>query len=888
MGTSGCTSTARFRLRSARPTNTLLSKSLSLLLLFVVAGATRGAEPLGAFFEPAQPFFHAQVEIAPRATAAAPDADGNFVVRGVLLPLGGGHCAVFDQELLRVAGVWRVPSGTPLVTLDTMALISYVVSTRKASVKHPRPTGPLLLTSRMQPGISRASDLSAPRLDPRPPARECDEGRGPLPADFARYAGLELTDAGVVLRYTVDTTAVRERLEARGAPALRVVRHFEISATGSALQITLGRLTGGRVSLMDGSGSITLAERDGEHVAFVAPSPQARAFRVTFDFPEETFTPAAAGMPRAKERRWPESTTAPAKLDYLSQNGLILDHIAVPEANPWNRRVRPADLAFLSDDQAAVVTFDGDVWLVSGFVDPELARLEWRRFASGLHEPLAIAAPGGVIQVATKNGIIRLHDRDTNGEADEFENFNDQVIQSQTTRSFPLDMAVAPDGATFVTQGGIVTQSGLASGGTGTAHTGAFLKVSRDGRSLETFARAAREPFLAVHPVTGVVTGTDQQGHYIPSTPVYLVRRGDSFGFLEKEPAPVTPPLVWIPHDQDISAGSQVWMHGQAMGPWHDRLLHLSYGSGRLLLVAPDFDALVPQGAVIPLEFKTGLPLLHGRMHPRGDAVFLAGFQIWGTQTPAKWSLGRLRRGPAPITTALHATSCREGVVLTFANPLSAASVTPQAVRIRSWNYRRSAAYGSGRYAHDDSPGVNRHGVGQTVLARDGRSAFIHVPHLRPTMQLEVRHDFLLAGGEPARGAVYFTIHALRDLDLAAAGFPAIDFTRGAVATAPEKEPLPTVAQGRALTDSLGCIACHSTDGTTEGKVGPSWNRIFGAKREFATGGSATVDEYYLREKILDPQKNRISEKPAEMPSYRGVVSDQQLESIVLYLRSLK
>ncbi len=866
----------------------LLSKSLTLLLLVVAACVVRGAEPPGPFFEPAQPFFHAQVEIAPRATADAPDSAGNFVVRGVLLPLGAGHCAVFDQELLRMAGVWRVPAGSPLVTLDTMAQISYAASTRKASVKHPRPTGPLLLTSGMQPGISRARDFSMPPIDPRPPAREGDEGRGALPADFARYGGLELTEAGVVLRYTVGTAEIRERLEASGAPALRLVRQFEISATDRAFHLTLGQLTGGRVSLNAPSDSVTLAERDGEPVASIAPSPRARTFSVTFEFPGETFTPAAARPARSVERRWPQTATAPAKLEHLSQNGLIFDLIAVPEVNPWNRRVRPADLAFLSDDRAAVVTFDGDVWLVSGFADLQLARLEWRRFASGLHEPLAITAPGGVIQVATKNGIIRLHDRDTNGEADGFENFNDQVIQSQTTRSFPLDMAVAPDGSTFVTQGGIVTQSGLPSGGTGTAHTGAFLRAARDGRALETFARAAREPFLAVHPVTGVVTGTDQQGHYIPSTPVYLVRRGDSFGFLEKETAPVTPPLVWIPHDQDISASSQVWMHGKAMGPWHDRLLHLSYGTGRLLLVVPDLEAPVPQGAVIPLEFKTGLPLLHGRMHPRGDAVFLAGFQIWGTQTPTKWSLGRLRHGPAPITTALHALSTREGVVLTFADPLSAASVTPQAVRIRSWNYRRSAAYGSGRYSHDGSPGADRHGVGQTVLSRDGRSVFIHVPQLRPTMQLEVRHDFLLARGEPARGAVFFTIHALRDLDLAAAGFPAIDRTRGAIATAPEKEPLPTVAQGRALTVSLGCIVCHSTDGTTEGKVGPSWKRIFGAKREFATGGSATVDEYYLREKILDPQKNRLAEKPAEMPSYRGVVSDQQIESIVLYLRSLK
>ena len=68
--------------------------------------------------------------------------------------------------------------------------------------------------------------------------------------------------------------------------------------------------------------------------------------------------------------------------------------------------MRAADLAFLTNDRAAVVTYDGDVWVVDGFDDPRL-RLTWRRFASGLHEPLAIAVVRDAgIQVATKNGAL--------------------------------------------------------------------------------------------------------------------------------------------------------------------------------------------------------------------------------------------------------------------------------------------------------------------------------------------------------------------------------------------------------------------------------------------------------------------------------------------------
>src|ERR1044071_9360603 len=224
------------------------------------------------------------------------------------------------------------------------------------------------------------------------------------------------------------------------------------------------------------------------------------------------------------------------------------------------------------------------------------------------------------------------------------ENFNDQLIQSQTTRSFPLDMGVGPDGSTFISQGGIVTRSGLVSGGEGTAQTGGILRISPDGKTSELFASSAREPFVAVNPKTGLVTATDQQGNYIPSSVSYLVRRGDNFGFLQLNPEKLAPPLAWVPHDQDNSSSSESWIIGKGMGPFDGTLIHLSYGTGRMFIISPDLDAPIPQGAVIPLDLKTDLPLLHARMNLKGDAFWLAGFLIWGTRTTTTWSLGRLRR----------------------------------------------------------------------------------------------------------------------------------------------------------------------------------------------------------------------------------------------------
>ena len=52
-----------------------------------------------------------------------------------------------------------------------------------------------------------------------------------------------------------------------------------------------------------------------------------------------------------------------------------------------------------------------------------------------------------------------------------------------------------------------------------------------------------------------------------------------------------------------------------------------------------------------------------------------------------------------------------------------------------------------------------------------------------------------------------------------------------------------------------------------------------------------TADEAYLRESILEPSAKIVSgyEKgEAGMPSYAGVLTDPQIESIILFIKSLK
>lgn len=874
-----------------------MNKILFATLCFWFHSVAFAQQDLGPFFEPGFPFYQTQVDL----TDTPDSPPDNFVVRGIVLPLGEEHVIAFDQDLLRVAGVWRISSGKSLVTLVNMAQTSYSVPNRKCGPNHSKATGDVLFASELKPGV--ASELRQLAQDPRSPNAKQDFGRGPMPFEGWRFEGVELIGDKAVLNYRVGQTRVREWHEIQTGPDHTVIfRHLEVSPHTDPLHFSCGafewkvdeaqratRTTrdGALLSIRTNSDSFVLGSDAGVLTARLAPRSELQRVSVAMEVSERARkeNPIPSTLPledRRVSRRWPVVLSTAVELDQIKANGLVLDRIVLPESNPWKRRVRSADVAFLGPDRAALVTFDGDVWFIDGLSDPSFSTVRWSRFASGLHESLAIATVNGVVQVATKNGLVRLYDRDGDGEADWYENFSDAMLQSQSTRSFPLDMDIGPDGSTYVSAGGI------ALGGGGTPFGGGVARIRPDGKTAELISQGGREPYVTVHPDTGFITGTDQQGNYIPSSVCYVIRPGDHFGFGSENPPKLTPPLVWIPHTEDNSSASQVWLTGEKFGKLNAKLLHLSYGTGGLFLICPDLAGRIPQAAVIPLGFDTRIPLLQGRMHPNGDSVFLTGFKIYDSRAFNQWGFARLRPGVSPITTPVNARSCAHGVILEFASPLKPESVEPEKVIAQAWSYKRSRTYGSGRYRADGNPGMDPVGVSQTVLSDDRKSVFVHLPEISATMQLELRHCFKLENGRSTEGATYFTIHQLQTVDLPSAGFANVDMSKTAIVSTHRVEGPASAELGEKLSVSMGCTACHSIDGSREGRTGPTWKGLFGSDRALTDGSIESANEFYLRDSILNPQKKVVKGYEPAMASYKGVLTDEQINSLILYIRTLR
>jgi cytochrome c oxidase subunit 2 len=95
------------------------------------------------------------------------------------------------------------------------------------------------------------------------------------------------------------------------------------------------------------------------------------------------------------------------------------------------------------------------------------------------------------------------------------------------------------------------------------------------------------------------------------------------------------------------------------------------------------------------------------------------------------------------------------------------------------------------------------------------------------------------------------------------------------------------VARGQKASQQFGCLACHSIDGSQ--MAGPTWKGLAGKTETLQDGSTVVVDEAYLHESIVDPNKLIVQGFPPIMPPYgSGQLTDEQISDIIAYIMSLK
>ncbi|MGH7793127.1 MAG: c-type cytochrome, partial [Thermodesulfobacteriota bacterium] len=91
---------------------------------------------------------------------------------------------------------------------------------------------------------------------------------------------------------------------------------------------------------------------------------------------------------------------------------------------------------------------------------------------------------------------------------------------------------------------------------------------------------------------------------------------------------------------------------------------------------------------------------------------------------------------------------------------------------------------------------------------------------------------------------------------------------------------------GEKLYKERGCNACHSIDGST--LVGPTWKGVFGHEVTMTDGSTVIADENYMRQSIVEPQAKMVKGFGPVMPSFKGILSDAEVDAIIAYIKTLK
>lgn len=90
---------------------------------------------------------------------------------------------------------------------------------------------------------------------------------------------------------------------------------------------------------------------------------------------------------------------------------------------------------------------------------------------------------------------------------------------------------------------------------------------------------------------------------------------------------------------------------------------------------------------------------------------------------------------------------------------------------------------------------------------------------------------------------------------------------------------------GAVLYNKKGCVTCHSIDGSANN--GPSFLNKFGTMESLTDGGSVLIDENYLRESILEPQRKVVLGYAPTMPTFQRILKARQIDALVAFIKSL-
>ncbi|MGO4707352.1 cytochrome c oxidase subunit II [Microvirga sp. 2MCAF38] len=90
--------------------------------------------------------------------------------------------------------------------------------------------------------------------------------------------------------------------------------------------------------------------------------------------------------------------------------------------------------------------------------------------------------------------------------------------------------------------------------------------------------------------------------------------------------------------------------------------------------------------------------------------------------------------------------------------------------------------------------------------------------------------------------------------------------------------------EGEALFVATGCAGCHALSSKVHA---PKLTNLYGHVVQLSDGRSVTANDAYIRDSILQPNRDIVAGYEPIMQSFAGILSDGEIQSLTAYIRSL-
>ena len=385
---------------------------------------------------------------------------------------------------------------------------------------------------------------------------------------------------------------------------------------------------------------------------------------------------------------------------------------------PLGEVMEIGSIALMPDQQIAVTTRRGDLWICKGAYGEDLSKVTWKKFAQNLHEPFGMFWKNGSLWLTQRPEVTRIADTDKDGVADDFETICQDWGVTGDYHEFAFGSDPDKEGNIWVT---------LCLTGSYTAEApwrGWCVRVTPDGKMLPTCS-GIRSPGGIGTNADGDVFYMDNQGVWNGSSSLKWLKpgsfqgnpTGNKFHTLANLPAPpdvadksriltertrfpnFIPPAVIFPHGKmgQSPTGIACDQSGGKFGPWAKQLYVGEQTHSQVQRVYLEKVKGLYQGAVFHFleDFECGL--IPVRLDQNAGILFTGGSNRgWASRGTKPFTFERVKwTGKTPFEMqSMSAT--HDGFTLNFTElvyPTTAAN--PASYSMDTFTYIYQADYGS-------------------------------------------------------------------------------------------------------------------------------------------------------------------------------------------------